>query len=148
MSKFFTNEQLEISYSLSGMNSDYNAGGHLISLGKDTNTADEISKKLPDIISTITSNTLAINLVVTGYILDMDYFYNVNFLVERTPSGGFLPTLSKYDIFRPTLSWNYPFNIVGDIIVYILSIVSLGINIRTVISRVSPSSSESTRQRD
>lgn len=110
----------------------YDAGGYLLVIGKDTDFAEDVSLKIKDITNTITSNTLAFNLIVTGYITDIDYFYSVNFLIERTPSGGFLPTFSKYDIFRPTLSWNYPFNIVGDIIVYILSIVSLAINIRTV----------------
>lgn len=119
--------------SVQGDITNYNAGGYMFKLGGDSATKESVLLKIQNFEKFLTANTLAFNLIMSGYILDLDYFYSINFLIERTPTGGFQAVKYQYDIFRPSLSWNYTFNLVGDIIVYILSIIQISINIKTLV---------------
>lgn len=58
-----------------------------------------------------------------GYVPDIDYFFTVNFLAERSSVGGFLPIIYDVTIFRPRLSWNNFWILLFDWILYILGIV-------------------------
>ena len=121
-----------VDYTVVGNSGSYNSGGYKFVIGNDSSTQEEVEAKLQDFDDFITDNTLAFNFIMSGYILDVDYFYSLDFLIERTPTGGFQPTVISYQIFRPTLSWNYPFNLGGDFVIYFLTFAQVSVNIRAV----------------
>lgn len=131
--KFRTNQDVGVTFVIDGNVTTYASGGYVVFLGNSSTTREEVSAKIGNISSFITDNTLAFSFVMSGYILDLDYFYSIDLLIERTPTGSFQPSKVMYDIFRPTLSWNYTFNVVGDIIIYVLTIIQVSLNIKAVI---------------
>jgi hypothetical protein len=131
--KFKSQTELGVDYSVNGYLTSYEKGGYMLTLGSDKAFKEDVEARIAQINEFVSDNTLAINFILGGYILDDDYFFSINFLIERTPSGGFQPVITSYDIFRPTLSWNYPFNVVGDIITYILTIIQVSLNVRALI---------------
>lgn len=129
---FKTDEDLGIDYTVSGSTGTFNSGGYLYVLADRNSTRETILERIEAITSFVTDNTLAFNFIMSGYILDIDYFYSLHIFLERTPTGGFQPFGTSYQIFRPTLSWNYIFNLVGDVIVYVLTVIQVSVNIRAV----------------
>ena len=117
---------------VSGNSGSYHFGGYKFVIANDSSSKEQVEAKLLLFENFVTSNTIAYNFIMSGYILDSDYFYSLHLLIERTPTGGFQPTIIEYQIFRPSLSWNYPFNLVGDIIIYILTFAQVSVNVRAV----------------
>lgn len=131
--KFKTKEQLGLVYILEGFLSNYDYGGYALELGVETMPLENITRKIDRIDEFLDVNTMAANFILGGYILDIDYFFSINLAIEKTPSGGYQPIKKEVEVFRPGLRWNYIFNLIGDIIVYILSIGLALIYIRTLI---------------
>ena len=131
---FKENKDLGVTYPMSGELSSYNDGGYMLVVGNSlTPYADIVNGSMKYIDSFITSNTLAVNFLYGGYINDIDYFFSVNLLFEKAITGGYQASLVELEVFKPTLSWNYAFNLVGDILIYILNIIQFGVNIKELV---------------
>jgi hypothetical protein len=131
-SKFYQKDELDIDYNLQGFLSNYNEGGYPLFFGIETMSLENITRRLDRFDDFLQINSLAANFVLGGYILDIDYFFSINLAIEKTASGGYQPIKQEVEVFRPGLRWNYMFNLIGDIIVYVFSIFLLMIYIRTV----------------
>lgn len=130
--EFKTDSELGVKYVVSGSGGTFNSGGYIYSLGGRYTPRETVLERVSQVDKFITGRTLAFNFISSGYILDIDYFYSLDCLLERAPTGGFQPSVLAFRIFRPTLSWNYKFNLVGDIIIYVLTIVQVSANINAV----------------
>lgn len=83
----------------------------------------------------IDTNTMAINVILGGYIQSYDLFFSVNLFAERT-SVGSLNTNQDIEIFKPSENWNRPEGTVLDIlylIPFILVILVYVMNLRRVV---------------
>lgn len=132
--KFMSDEEIGLNSEVSGSLGSYKNGGYVLKIGRDGTTLLEAQSNMAHFGEFIRPNTLAFNFVMGGYILDIDYFFSVDLLLERTPTGGYQPVVKNYDLFRPTLSWNYSYNLYGDLLVYLLTVIQLSVNIKTVAS--------------
>lgn len=131
--KFKSKEDLNLLYVLKGFLSQYDNGGYPLEFGLEDTPLENITKILSNFDEFLGVNTLAANFILGGYILDIDYFFSINLAIEKTPSGGYQPIKKEVEVFRPGLRWNYMFNFIGDMIVYLLSIILALIYIRTLI---------------
>ena len=130
---FKTDQQLGVQHTVAGNAGSYNYGGYMLVLGDDNTSQEDVFSRISNLDKFITDNTVAFNFVMSGYVLDIDYFYSLDFLLERVTTGGFQPVVLSYQIFKPSLSWNYSFNLAGDIIIYILTVVLVSVNVRAVV---------------
>lgn len=131
--KFKKKEEMGLVYILNGFLSNYDFGGYPFELGIETTPLENVTRGIDNIQEFLAVNTLAANFILGGYILDIDYFFSINLAIEKTPSGGYQPIKKEVEVFRPGLRWNYMFNLIGDIIVYILSACLAAIYIKTLI---------------
>lgn len=86
-------------------------------MGRENTHLEEVQKLINPISQLIPASTVSANLLLSGYIYDVDYFFSINLMAERSASGGFLPIISDVDIFRPGLTWNRQRNLAYDIII-------------------------------
>ena len=121
--KFKTKEELGLVYNLEGFLSDYDEGGYALEFFTEHEPLENVTKRIKDFDEFLKINTMAANFILSGYILDIDYFFSINLAIEKTPSGGYQPIKKEVEVFRPGLRWNYLFNLIGDMIVYFLSCV-------------------------
>ena len=133
--KFKTKAELGLNYNLGGFISDYDEGGYPLEFGLETESLELMKNRIKKIDKFLTRNTLAANFILSGYILDIDYFFSLNLALEKTPSGGYQPIMKEVQVFRPGLRWNYMFNLAGDITVYLLSIMLGFIYFKTIIRK-------------
>ena len=134
--KFQTKEELGLIYNLQGYLSDYDEGGYPLEFGLEDEKLEKIQKKLKKLDKFLSTSTLAANFILSGYILDIDYFFSLNLAIEKTPSGGFQPIKKSIEVFRPGLNWNYLFMTVGDVVVYTLTLFLIAIYCRTLYEKL------------
>ena len=84
-----SDEQLKVTFQVNGNNTAFNKGGYMLRIGSDDLPLEQVKANIGNMSNFITENTLAFNFVISGYILDVDYFYSINLLVEKTSTGSF-----------------------------------------------------------
>ena len=87
--KYMSDEQMKVTFQVNGNNTAFNKGGYMLRIGSDDLPFEQVKANIGNMSNFITENTLAFNFVISGYILDVDYFYSINLLVEKTSTGSF-----------------------------------------------------------